>query len=90
MGFSHSQVDQAVYFKRSQDEHTVITVSMDDMAVTLKDLVHITHFKAQLREHFEITDLGELHWLLGLKVTRDCTAHTITLSQNAYVDTILE
>ena len=48
MGFSHSQVDQAVYFKRSQDEHMVITVSVDDMAVMSKDLAHITHFKAQL------------------------------------------
>jgi hypothetical protein len=43
-----------------------------------------------LREHFEISDLGELSWLLGLKVKHDRSAWTITLSQKAYVDTILE
>jgi len=83
-------VDQAVYHKRTPDEHVVITVSMDDMVVTSSHISHITHFKAQLRKFFEITDLGELNWLLGLKVTRDRTAHTITLSQKAYIDTIVE
>lgn len=90
LGFTRSQIDQAVYFKRSKDEHTVITVSVDDMAVTSKHLRHITQFKDDLRQHFEITDLGELNWLLGLKVQRDRTARTITLSQRAYVDTVLE
>jgi hypothetical protein len=52
----------------SNDEHMVITILVDDMVVTSQHLAHITHFKAQLREHFEITDLGKLTWLLGLKV----------------------
>ena len=90
IGFTRSQVDRAVYLKRSPDEHTVITVSVDDMAVTSKSLQHIEAFKNQLRERFEISDLGELTWLLGLKIERDRNARTITFSQNAYVDTILE
>jgi hypothetical protein len=90
IGFSRSKVDQAVYYKCTLDEHIVITVSVDDMAVTSSHISHITRFKAQLRKFFEITDLGKLNWLLGLKVTRDWTARTITLSQKAYVDMIVE
>jgi hypothetical protein len=90
IGFTRSQVDQAVYYKKAIDEHTVITVSVDDMAVTSKHLAHIERFKSQLREHFEISDLGELSWLLGLKVERNRAERTITLSQHAYVDTVLE
>jgi len=90
LGFTRSQVDQAVYYRRSDEEHTVITVSVDDMAVTSKHLRHITQFKHQLCQYFEISDLGELNWLLGLKVERDRTARTITLSQKAYIDTVLE
>jgi transposase InsO family protein len=90
VGFTRSQVDRAVYLKRFLDEHTVITVSVDDMAVTSRYLQHIEAFKNQLRERFEISDLGELTWLLGLKVERNRQARMITLSQNAYVDTILE
>ena len=66
-----------------------MTVSVDDMAITLKHLKHIQKFKDQLRERFEISDLGELTWLLGLKIERDREARTITLSQAAYIDTIL-
>jgi hypothetical protein len=71
IGFTRSQVDQVVYYKKSLDEHMVITVSVDDMAVTSKHLTHIKHFKSQLRKYFEISDLGELSWLLGLKVEQD-------------------
>jgi hypothetical protein len=66
--FTCSQVDQAVYFRQKAEEHTVITVSVDDMAMTSKRLQDIKHFKAELRKRFEISDLGELTWHLGLKV----------------------
>jgi hypothetical protein len=116
-GYTHSQVDQAVYFRRISDKHTVITVSVDDMAITVsvddmaitvsvddmaitvsvddmaitsKHLQHILHFKAKLCERFEISDLGELTWLLGLKGERNRSASTISLSQQAYVGTVIE
>jgi hypothetical protein len=31
----------------------------------------ISHFKAKISEQVEITDLGELHWLLGIEVRRN-------------------
>jgi hypothetical protein len=33
--------------------------------------------------------LGEVHWLLGIKVTRDREARTILLSQRAYIESII-
>jgi Reverse transcriptase (RNA-dependent DNA polymerase) len=72
------------------DEHIIITVSVDDMAVTANHISHIEQFKSQLQKYFKISDLGELSWLLGLKVTHNCSARTITLSQKAYVEMILE
>jgi hypothetical protein len=47
-GFTRSQVDRAAYYRRAEEEHTVMTVSVDDMAVTSKHLEHITRFKDQL------------------------------------------
>jgi hypothetical protein len=66
--FTCSQVDQAVHFRWNEEEHTVITVSVDDMAITSKCLWDIEHFKAELCERLNISDLEELTWLLGLKV----------------------
>ena len=83
-------MDQAIYFQHSTDEHTIITVSVDDMVIMSKHLKHALKFKDQLCNCFEISDLGNLTWLLGLKVERDRAAHTITLSQEAYINTIVE
>jgi hypothetical protein len=67
-GYTRSQVDQAVYFRWNAEEHTIITMSVDDMAMTSKRLRDIERFKVELHERFNISDLGELTWLLGLKV----------------------
>jgi hypothetical protein len=88
--YMHSQVNQAVYFCCIAEEHTVITVSVDDMAVTSKHMKHIERFKVQLCEWFKISNLGELTWLLGLKVEHNHMKCTIMLSQKAYVKIILE
>src|SRR6266481_2436669 len=36
-----------------------------------------------------MTDMGDIHWLLGVEVKHDQQKHTMTLSQHAYIDTIL-
>ena len=47
-------------------------------------------FKADLGNHFEMSDLGELAWILGIRVERDRAARTISLSQVAYIDSLVK
>jgi hypothetical protein len=49
----------------------------------------IQDLKDGLRQHVEVTDLRELHWMLGLEIQRDRIGRTIHLSQQAYIDAIL-
>jgi hypothetical protein len=37
----------------------------------------------------EVTDLSELHWMLGVEIRRDLHAGTIKMSQRTYIDSIL-
>ena len=37
---------------------------------------------------FDLVDLGEVHWLLGIAMTRDRKKCTISLSQHAYIENI--
>jgi hypothetical protein len=76
--------------KCEADEHTIITVLVDEMVTTASHLSHIHRFNTELRNFFKISNLRELKWLLGLKVDVQSGRTTITLSQKAYVDTILE
>ena len=40
-------------------------------------------------EFFKMKDLGELHWLLNLKIKRDRTSRLISFSQEAYIDKMM-
>ena len=47
-------------------------------------------FKSNLSSHFEMTDLGELAWILGIHVKRDWISRTITLLQTAYINSVVK
>ena len=88
LGFTRCDVDQAVFFKRSGAELTVIVVHVDDCTIAATTIELVVKLKSRLREHVKITDLGELHWLLGIEIRRDREARTISLSQRSYIESI--
>jgi hypothetical protein len=89
LGYTRSDVDQAVFFCHIDKALTIIVVHVDDctIASTSKELV--IELKAKVCEHVEITDLGKLHWLLGIEVKHDREAISIHMSQHSYIDSIL-
>jgi hypothetical protein len=36
-----------------------------------------------------MTDLGPIHWLLGIQITRNRNTRTISLSQRSYIDALI-
>src|SRR5258708_22977530 len=67
----------------------VIAVHVDDCTIAASSTRLVEDFKAGLRRHVEVTDLGALHWMLGIEIRRDREAGTVHLSQRAYLDSIL-
>ena len=49
----------------------------------------ISEFKFQMNKIYKLSDLGPIHWLLGIKVTQDLPNHTISSSQHAFINSIL-
>jgi len=69
LGFIH---DDYLYLKCENGKITLlILVYVDNMAVAGLDGYRIISFKNALSEDFEITDLGELKFILGILVTRN-------------------
>ena len=68
----------------------IVAVYVNDKLIFSKNLDAIKRLKSQLLDHFEITDLGEAQWILGMEVICDCQQGTISLSQCRYVKTILD
>jgi transposase InsO family protein len=91
LGFKQCQVDQAVFFKsdKKAGDITVVAVHVDDCTIAASSARLVDALKDGMRQHVEVTDLGELHWMLGIEVQRDRKAGTVHLSQRAYIDSIL-
>ena len=67
MGYVQSTNDPCIYTS-SDGEHTIIGVYVDDFVIAAKNPERIKHVKLALSQKFEVKDLGELHYFLGVKV----------------------
>ena len=89
LGFTVSDADPGVFHARIDDHPIIIAVHVDDCAITSSSGELMQDYKQKINARHSITDLGPIHWLLGIKVTRDREARTISLSQESYIDTII-
>ena len=71
------------------NETTTLTIHVDDCLITGGSPELIADYKHKLNQCYSLMNLGPVHLLLGIKITHNCKAHTISLSQMAYIDTIL-
>ena len=55
-----------------------------------KDQRVIDQLKVLLAAEYELTDLGEARWILGMEIIRDHNKRTIELSQQHYIESILK
>jgi hypothetical protein len=89
LGFTTSVADPGVFIARVSGQILILAVHVDDCVLTGSSSDLISEYKQKLNSCYALTDLGPVHWLLGIKVTRDRAAHTLSLSQGAYIDAIL-
>lgn len=79
-GFSRCHSDSIVYTKKVNDHLIILFLYVDDLILTRSDPKLIHHVKLSLKQQFEMTDLGHLHYFLGLQVLQ--THKGISLSQS--------
>ena len=87
--YNVSEADEAVFYKIKGDYYTIVAAATDDFTIIADSLDAAQSIKNQLNDRFELVDLGEISWLLGISIVHDLNAHTISLSQQAYIDHIL-
>jgi len=90
LGFECCDIDQAVFFCQVEQGLTIVLVHVDDCTIAATSVKLIEEFKVGMKMHVEITDLGELHWLLGIEIKKNHKRHTIHLSQHSYINSILQ
>jgi hypothetical protein len=89
MGLTRCNVDQAVFYCHSDSSILIIAVHINDCTIAAHPPELVVEFKEKLGSHVEVTDLGKLHWLLGIEIARDRHACTIQLLQQSYIEDIV-
>ena len=87
---TRSATDHGVLFSHDSEGTTILCSSPDNFLITASSTKRMSTFKGNLLQHFEMTDLGELGWILGIRVKRNRPSKTISLSQAAYIDLVAE
>eukprot|EP00253_Pinus_taeda_P018033 PITA_18033 len=67
-GFSRCHSDNTVYTKKVGKSLIILVLYVDDLILTGSDPNLINHVKSNLKKKFEMTELGHLHYFLGLQV----------------------
>jgi hypothetical protein len=88
LGFKQCVADNCLFVRRSGGNIYLISLYVDDILVAGSDLDEVKRIKRQFTEHYEMKDLGELNYYLGMKVTR--SREHIKLDQSGYIREILE
>eukprot|EP00253_Pinus_taeda_P036317 PITA_36317 len=86
-GFSRCHSDNTVYNKKVGKSLIILVLYVDDLILTSSDPNLINHLKSSLKKKFEVTDLGHLHYFLGLQVLQ--SKEGISLSQSKYACDLL-
>ena len=74
--------DHYEYVKRSNDKFVIISLYVDNILLVGNDKESI---KEWLSSDFEMKDLGEAVYILGVKIKRDRSNKLLALSQEPYI-----
>lgn len=82
IGFVVGNADSSLYVKKTQDGIVMIVIYVDDLIITGDCGKGIDEVKASLCKEFDMKDLGDLRFFLGIEVIR--TSKGIWLVQRQY------
>jgi hypothetical protein len=88
-GFIKNVEEPCIYKKVSGSTVVFLVLHVDDILLIGNNIPMMEGVKSSLRNSFSMKDLGEATYILGIKIYRDKSNMLIGLSQDAYINKIL-
>jgi hypothetical protein len=88
LSFESSLSEHALYMHGKGQTRIILGVYVDDLIITGADAEEIAKFKREMMDKFCMSDLGLLHFYLGIEVHQDGSG--IMLTQEGYASKLLE
>ncbi|KAH9704279.1 hypothetical protein KPL70_011388 [Citrus sinensis] len=88
IGFNKSMSESTLYIQVINHELIVVSLYVDDLLVTGSNEELVKQFKVQMMQAFEMTDLGEMTFFLGLEIQK--SQQGIFIGQQKYAKEVLK
>ncbi|RDY14563.1 hypothetical protein CR513_00359, partial [Mucuna pruriens] len=89
-GFEANVVDDCVYHKFSRSKYIFLVLYVDDILLAISEIGSLRETKRFLTKNFEMKDLGEASFVLGIQILRDRSQGILRLSQENYINKVLD
>ena len=89
MGFVQSTSDPCIYTS-SKEDLLILAVYVDDIVLEGKSEKKIADVKSSLAKIFQVKDMGEMHYFLGVSVKQNPKTGETWIGQPLYTQTILQ
>ena len=80
-GFKENIVDQCIYMKVSGSKYIFLVIDVDDVLLAANNTDLLVETKQLLSSHFDMKDLGEASYILGIQILHDKPSGILRLSQ---------
>jgi hypothetical protein len=89
-GFKENVEDNCVYAKFKNGKYIFLILYVDDILLASSDVSLLLETKRFLSSHFEMKDLGEARFILGIEIHQDRMKGVLGLSQKTYIEKVLK
>ena len=89
-GFKENVEDNCVYTKFKNGKFIFLVLYVDDILLASSDVSLLLETKKFLSSKFDMKDLGEASFVLGIEIHRDRSKGVLGLSQKAYIEKVLK
>ena len=89
-GFVEMTVDRCIYMKVVGSKFIILVLYVDDILLAASDCGLLHDVKNYLSSNFEMKDMGEASYVIGIEIFRDRSQGILGLSQKAYINKVLE
>ena len=83
-------VDDFVYHKFSGSKYIFLVLYVNDVLLATNDIGMLHETKRFLSRNFEMKDLGDASFVLGIQIHQDRSWGILGLSQRSYIEKVLK
>lgn len=89
-GLKPTKADPCVYVRRKEGSLLLLSIHVDDQLIACNSRIELDAFKKLLNNKFECSDGGPVNYFLGINIYRDIPSKLLYLSQEHYLESLLE